>query len=156
MKWKDVVLAYPANCSLEISERYALFPQDEDPAPPIAWPQQYPHSDQRGVYLILSKAEDPLSIGGTECPFYIGKASKQRLGNRLGVYFGTDRKTKGCRIKHPVSVGKGWSERPAYIVTIAVPEDMGDEASKLEKYLIDKLQPRDNIVGILRGKKKAA
>ncbi len=59
MKWRDVVSAYPAKGSLEISERYALFPEDEDQAPLIAWPQQYPHSDKRGVYL------DPVESGGS-------------------------------------------------------------------------------------------
>jgi excinuclease UvrABC nuclease subunit len=146
MNWKDAVLAYPTKCSLEISERYALFPEDESPSLGAAWPDQYPNSEGRGVYLILSKAEVPL---------YIGKAVKQRLGNRLGVYFGTDRKTKGCLVRHPIAVGKGWSERPTYIVTVAVPNDLGDEATRLETYLIEKLQPSDNIVGILRDKEAA-
>jgi hypothetical protein len=63
MKWKDAVLEYAAKCSLEISEHYALFPEGEDLGIGAAWPQQYPNSERRGVYLILSKAELPLYIG---------------------------------------------------------------------------------------------
>jgi hypothetical protein len=140
MKWKEVVLAYPAKCTLEISEPYALFSEGEVPIGSI-WPSQYPHSERRGVYLIFSKAEVLL---------YVGKAAKQQIGNRLGTYFSADRETGACRVKHPVGLADGWTERPTYIVTIAVPDAMGDEASKLEEYLIKQLQPCDNTVGILR------
>src|SRR5437879_28854 len=116
MTWRDAIQAYPARCALEVSEHYGLFP-DETGAlcANRSWPTQYPNSERRGVYLILSK---------TDIPLYVGKAAKQGIGKRLGVYFGTDRKTKCCRLKHPVAPAdleddrekfNGWTERPAYI-----------------------------------------
>jgi hypothetical protein len=147
MTWREAVLAYQ-RCPLQINGHYALFPDETGTIPAEScWPQQYPNSDRKGVYLILSK---------TDVPLYIGKAAKQGIGKRLGVYFGTDRKTKGCRVKHPVAPAdwkgsehfSGWCQRPAYIVTVAVADDKGNEASNLETYLIEQLQPCCNTVGI--------
>lgn len=151
MTWREAVRAYQ-RCPLEPSGHYALFP-DGTGAIPVehSWPKQYLNSERRGVYLILSK---------TDVPLYVGKAAKQAIGKRLGRYFGTDRKTNGCRVKHLVAPAdwqgsehfSGWCQRPAYIVTVPVPDDMGEEASQLETYLIEQLQPCCNTVGIRKHK----
>lgn len=146
MTWKDAILTF--STSLRHSEHYALFGNDSGSIlTGSCWPKKYPNSDRKGIYLILSKADVPL---------YIGMTAKQRIGNRLGKYFGTDSKTKGCRVKAPIApVGwkgsghfPGWCQCPTYIVTVAVPDNEGDTASALEKFLIDRLQPCCNVVGI--------
>ena len=69
------------------------------------------------------------------------------IGRRLSTYFGMNRKTKGCEILQP----DGWGgRRPAYVLTLAVPEGMSFEASALEEYLIDRLSPPCNTRGVRR------
>ncbi len=55
MKWKDAVLEYPAKCSLEISERYALFPEGEDLGIGAAWPQSSIRTANEGVSISSSR-----------------------------------------------------------------------------------------------------
>jgi excinuclease UvrABC nuclease subunit len=119
----------------EVSCVYGLFPKDAGEFAEVKsrWPESYPHSDRRGVYLIFGKSGRLL---------YVGKASQQPIGTRLGSYFHSDG-NKGCRIAHP-----DWSETPAYVVTIAVPDDRWHEASSLEEYLIVALKPCDNSRGL--------
>lgn len=62
MKWKDAVLEYRRSAPLRLVSVTPCFP-GEDLGIGAAWPQQYPNSKRRGVYLILSKAELPLYIG---------------------------------------------------------------------------------------------
>jgi hypothetical protein len=93
-----------------------------------------PNATRAGVYLFLDQAQQLL---------YVGKASwKRTLGGRLYNYFRTEA-DGGCRIRH-----EGWSSRPKYVLTVAVPEDMPFEAPALEEYLVAKLKPLDNTVGI--------
>uniref|UniRef100_UPI001BE3D448 hypothetical protein n=2 Tax=Vibrio anguillarum TaxID=55601 RepID=UPI001BE3D448 len=76
---------------------------------------------------------------------YIGKASWQQLGYRLGSYFrySIDRKS-GIPKKNDV-----WSKPPTHLITWAVPDELFFEASALEEYLIFKLGSLlpDNVLG---------
>ena len=95
------------------------------------WPEEWEHADRCGVYLILDVSMRLL---------YVGKASMgNQLWNRLGTYFGGRGK---CKIKHDQ-----WSDRPEFVVTVAVPEESTWEAPALEEFLIGKLQPVDNVRG---------
>ena len=112
--------------ALEISELYALFPE-EDETPPLAqshWNVQWPNSESNGVYAVFSKfTNDKKDLQ------YIGKASSpgMRLGHRLGAHFGG--KKEACTIKVPTR----WvAQRLRYIVTIPVPADEPFIAAALE------------------------
>jgi hypothetical protein len=122
---------------LEVSPIYGLYPETLDTAitAELVWPQPYPHADRNGVYLIFGEGGHLL---------YVGKASmRHSLGHRLGHYFCYDKPARACRIIHD-----GWSRPPRYIVTIAVPKEMGFEAAALEEFLIDRLNPSDNRKGV--------
>lgn len=122
-------------CEFRVSGVYGLFPEEENEVFRVdsRWPATYPNSDRRGIYLIFGKTGRLL---------YIGKASQQAIGSRLGTYF-QYAENKGCRIMH-----SGWSETPAYVVTIAVPDERWYEASSLEEYLIVALKPCDNSTSL--------
>jgi hypothetical protein len=123
--------------ALTVGGLYALFP-DEAENVDVAhqWDDSWPNSDEAGVYLIF---------GANGRLLYIGKASMNHyIGGRLSNHFGRDKLTKGCRVFHQ----DGWSERPMYIATVAVPHHMKFEASALEEYLIEHLRPSDNLRGI--------
>jgi hypothetical protein len=118
---------------LELRGLYALFP-DDDPYDAVEsrWNDEYPNADRKGVYLIF---------GRTGTLLYVGKASLgSSIGGRLGTHFAG---TKQCRL-----LSADWTERPAYVATIAVPPDMSFEAPALEEYLIRSLSPRDNRLGL--------
>jgi hypothetical protein len=118
---------------LELSGIYALFPEDAlGDFVESRWNEPYPYADRKGIYLIFGKSGMLL---------YVGKASMgATLGGRLGTYFAGK---KECRL-----LVTEWTERPAYIATIAVPQGMGFEAPALEEYLIKTLKPCDNNLGI--------
>ena len=123
----------PGLPALELSGLYALFPEEglTDLAE-SRWNEPYPYADRKGVYLIFGK---------TGMLLYIGKASMAAtLGGRLGTYFAGK---KECRL-----LFTDWTERPDYVVTIAVPQGMSFEAPLLEEYLIKSLKPCDNNLGI--------
>jgi hypothetical protein len=76
---------------------------------------------------------------------YLGKASLQDLGYRVGSYFvySKDRQSAIPRNGHT------WSKPPTSIVTWAVPRDLFFEASALEEFLIFNLKEQlpDNTIG---------
>ena len=71
---------------------------------------------------------------------YVGKASMGNcLWNRLGAYFGG---RDECRVKHDA-----WKRPPQFVVTVAVPKSSTWEAPALEEFLIQRLDPIDNVRG---------
>ena len=114
---------------------YGLLAEQDDPsgfAMDARWPSEYPHGKRRGVYLMYSRSGRPL---------YVGKASQEPIGARLECYFRTDA-NGAC-----IAIGN-WTEPPAYLLTVAVPDEFWFEASALEEYLIWILKPCDNIRGV--------
>jgi hypothetical protein len=101
----------------------------------IFWPETWPNNDDNGVYAIFSHDE----------VLYIGKASLQILGYRLGSYFlYSDDKNHAITKKHHY-----WSKPPTSVVTWAVPKEYFYEASALEEFLIFNLKTElpDNSTG---------
>jgi hypothetical protein len=121
----------------ELSGLYALFPERGELPSDIErrWPAQWEQSDKTGVYFIFA---------GDGQLLYVGKA--WHLGSRLGHYFDYD-ENKRCRLLC------SWSRDPAYVATIAVPQDMSWEAAGLEEYFIQVLRPKptDNVLGLREG-----
>lgn len=99
------------------------------------WPNTYPLADNYGVYAVF----------GVMGLLYIGKASFQKIGNRLSSYFRYAENKKDC-ITNPQHT---WSAPPTHIVVWAVPDDMPFEASALEEFLIGSLKGNlpDNRIG---------
>ena len=118
---------HPGCPSFDISQKYDLFPSKNiDGNSGMGWPEEYPYADRQGVYLICNKNKQVL---------YIGKASlTHTLGARLGHYFKYAPGRKSCC----VNKDHVWSNKPRYLVTVAVPCDMAFEAPALEEYLITK------------------
>jgi hypothetical protein len=121
---------------LRLSGLYSLFPDKVQTADAEQrWNDQWPHSDDAGVYFIF---------GGSGLLLYVGKASmSHRIGNRLSFYFGSDNANKKCTVVHEGQ----WYERPMYVAAVAVPPNVEFEAAALEEYLIAALDPRDNVNG---------
>lgn len=116
---------------LRIGDLYDLFPKSSRPplVPcSLSWPQTWANSDDTGVYAFL---DEQLRL------LYIGTA--RVLGARLGAYCAYE-VDDTCRLKHD-----GWTTKPRYVLTVAVPEEMPWEAAALEVYLIRTLDPRDNV-----------
>jgi hypothetical protein len=128
---------HPDQLPLTISGLYDLFPGQPTPASALTerrWPQTWPNADGRGVYLVF---DHELSLR------YIGKASmRSSIGARLGTYFGYA-EDRSCKILHT-----GWRVQPRFLVTVAVPDETPWEAPAIEEYLIKRLQPPDNSVGM--------
>lgn len=121
--------------ALNVSDYYALFPDSAREDIPISgrWNSDpYPYQDRRGVYLIFDEDLDLMYIGKTDSNF----------GSRLYNYF---KGTGSCRVVH-----SGWSKTPYYVITIPIEKSRSHIVSPLalEEYLIDRLQPYDNIIGI--------
>ena len=131
------VYRHPALPKLSLSGLYALFPGEDKVAPngiEINWPAEWPNVSQKGVYFVFGSGGRLL---------YIGKASMNgTLGARLNAYFKIEKTTGMCQVIQP-----SWTEKPMYIATLPVPEDMGFEAAALEEYLIRELKPPDNTRG---------
>lgn len=118
------------------SEIYSLFAnKSKVPDAKLFWPDTWPNCSERGVYAIFSDHE----------LLYIGKASLQDLGYRVGSYFVYSQDRQSAVPKS----GHTWSKPPTSIVTWAVPEDLFFEASALEEFLIFNLKNQlpDNTVG---------
>ncbi|MGD9852470.1 MAG: GIY-YIG nuclease family protein [Nitrospirales bacterium] len=97
-----------------------------------AWPDQWPNSDQPGVYLILNEKLELL---------YVGKASMRNvMGVRLSSYFNGS-------AKGPCKICPGWQGEPRYLFTIGMPKETSFEAAALEEYLIRELSPPENVRG---------
>lgn len=99
------------------------------------WPNTYPHADRYGVYAIF----------GVTGLLYIGKASFQKVGNRLSSYFRYAKNKQDC-VTNPQHT---WSAPPTHVVVWAVPDEMPFEASALEEFLIWSLKGTlpDNRIG---------
>jgi hypothetical protein len=109
---------------LLVSEPYMLSPSSDQPEHALCWPREFPTSKRVGVYAIFGQADNVL---------YVGRS--WLMGRRLCDYFGGGTKP---------DLSMNWSEPPAFIVTVAVPEKMEWEAAGLEEFLIDELDPPDN------------
>lgn len=126
---------HPGLPPLELKGMYALFPEEGAmDSVESQWGEPYPNADRMGVYLVF---------GQTGTLIYVGKASLgTTIGGRLGTYFAGK---KECRL-----LTTDWAERPAYIATIAVPPDSSFEAAALAEYIIERLRPVDNELGLPR------
>jgi hypothetical protein len=117
---------------IDPGDLYSLNP-DEDPTKP-SWPDEWPFANRPGIYAIVSNGR----------VLYVGKASQQSIGRRLGSYFqyGPNRT---CRLKSK----HVWTASPTHVAIWAVPEETFFEASALEEFLIGRLKARlpDNSVG---------
>ena len=118
------------------SEIYSLFTDKiKVPNAKLYWPETWPNCSERGVYAIFSDND----------VLYIGKASLQDLGYRIGSYFvySSDRQSAVPKKGHT------WSAPPTSIVTWVVPKELFFEASALEEFLIFNLKNLlpDNTVG---------
>ena len=99
------------------------------------WENEWPNGDKAGVYIFFDNNLDVI---------YVGKASMNNtLSTRLYSYFRYNKKTGACKIKH-----NDWTTNPRYVLTVAVPTNMSFEAPAIEEYLICKMQPKDNTIGI--------
>jgi hypothetical protein len=123
--------------SLELSGLYALFPENYETLPKSVmgrWPvDNWPNGDKAGVYIFLDPKLNVL---------YIGKSSS--LGDRLSAYFRYSGDQNRCRIPDE----HGWNVKPEFVVTIGIPAKTAFESSALEEYLISRLQPPENTIGI--------
>jgi len=127
---------------LERSKIYVLFPDSKkDNDIELKWPDTWPNSERHGIYLIMGEHFRIL---------YIGKASMEKLGCRLGSYFKYGEDNKSCKV-----VGE-WSQQPKYVLTIAVPNDIENkydmpfEAAALEEFLLKEFKGKlpDNTIGM--------
>jgi hypothetical protein len=103
--------------------------------PTLFWPDVWDNNDRKGIYGIFHH----------RTLLYIGKASQQTLGHRLGDYFryGSEKYICVTNPKHT------WSKEPTHVITWAVPDEMFFEASALEEFLIYELSELvcDNTLG---------
>lgn len=114
-----------------ISDIYNLFPEDDSRNSKYSWPNTWPNNGLPGVYFIF---DENLTL------LYIGKA--KNLGSRLSSYFMYE-SDRSCRVKQT-----GWRVKPHFLVTASVEKFF--EAPSLEEYLIEKLQPSHNSIGVRR------
>lgn len=125
---------HPKLKPLAVSDLYALFP-DELSVPHTGpkWPDPWPNADGPGVYLVFARNMELV---------YVGKSTSS-LNVRVSSYFRYSRDgTRRCELKWE------WRHTPCYIAIIAVDKDKFFEASALEEYLIDRMQPLENQRGI--------
>ena len=132
---------HPKLPPLGLSGLYALFPEKYKKLPKevtARWPDDdWPNGDKPGVYIFL---DSKLSV------LYIGKTTMwSSLKQRLGAYFRySDKVQKRCRIPKE----HGWNIQPEFVVTIGVPRRTAFEASAIEEYLINRLRPSENTIGM--------
>lgn len=123
---------------LQIGDLYDLSPEKGrvNKHAKLNWEDdEWPNGDKAGVYIFFDNNLDII---------YIGKASMNNtLSARLYSYFRYNKKTESCKIKH-----NGWRNKPRYVLTIAVPDEMSFEAPAIEEYPIQEMQPKDNTIGI--------
>lgn len=113
---------------LEVTEPFDLFPENSEKYS-IA-NNSWPGNHRAGAYLILNPEFEVIYIGQSDS-----------LGRRFSQYF----KSCGgkCEIIHPHS----WNGLPRYIVSVVVPKKEQHIRLSLEEYLIQGLDPIDNIRG---------
>lgn len=105
------------------------------------WPHKeipYPHCDRPGVYAIFNEKKEVL---------YIGKASNSSsIGGRLSSYFRNKKSNpRICELKHHPD---SWHGTPRFIMAAAVHKSY--QAPSLEEYLIRKMDPPANVIGLKR------
>ena len=126
---RSLVSAYNLKYNTEfvLEEVYTLWP-DKDGEYGIK-EYSWPGNQKAGVYLILDELDNII---------YVGQSSS--LGRRFYHYFkGSD---GVCTYREG-----SWSATPKAIVAIVAPDDARYERLSLEEYLIERLQPVDNIRG---------
>jgi len=120
---------------LALSSLYALFPEKYKTLPKGVkgcWPDDaWPNGDKAGVYIFFDSKLNVIYIGETSI-----------LNDRLGVYFCYG-DLKRCKIRHD-----SWEVKPEFVVTIGIPAKTAFESAALERYLISRLQPSQNTIGI--------
>jgi len=125
--------------SFEIAAPYDLFPEKGGGVFVCEnrWPKSWKHPLRAGVYAFFS--EDAALL-------YVGRASfRSSISARLATYCGyQEGPERLCKLSNR------WNQLPRYVVTVAVPDQTKFEASALEEYLISKLQPPENSVGLER------
>jgi|SRR5690606_33756384 len=129
----------PALTPFEIAAPYDLFPERGAGSFSCQrqWPNSWLHPMRAGVYAFFS--EDAKLL-------YIGKASfRSSISARLATYCGYQEGPGS-----PCKLSNHWKGSPRYVVIVAVPEETRFEASALEEFLISKLQPPENSVGLDR------
>lgn len=92
----------------------------------------YPGYDRPGVYVMLNEAYEVL---------YVGKSSAG-LGGRLGNYFKRGKSRREGMAKWPEF------DPVRYLVTLKLPKRRFFEAPSIEEFLIWKLQPPLNTLGV--------
>ena len=115
------------NTNFVLEKKYKLFPSEDGEygIKEYSWPG----NQKAGVYLILDELDNII---------YVGQSSS--LGRRFYHYFkGSD---GVCTYREG-----SWSATPKAIVAIVAPDDARYERLSLEEYLIERLQPADNIRG---------
>ncbi|WP_227421945.1 GIY-YIG nuclease family protein [Pacificispira spongiicola] len=96
--------------------------------------QTWPNNGRPGCYAIFDRDLKLL---------YIGKTIN--FGKRLGEHFKVD-PTDPTRKRGLPKTTEAWSPKAHYVLTVAL--DHAYEAPSLEEYLIEKLQPCGNRMGI--------
>lgn len=117
------MMRHPELPEYEFSEIYSLYPKAEE----FGWPMCWPHNQKSGIYFILDKDKKLI---------YIGESN--RIGNRLSSYFRYD-DDKKCFARHT------WVRTPYFLFTLAVPDNYSFERLSLEAFLINNLNPENNI-----------
>ena len=121
--------------AIEMRGFYDLYPGTDDADCEYRWPNAWPDVQSPGVYFIFDVNMQVL---------YIGKASMNNpLGSRLGTYFKFG-PNKSCVVQKR----EYWKGVPRFVSVIAMKPEFRFQAPALEEYLIGKLQPIDNDVGI--------
>jgi hypothetical protein len=121
---------------LTLSGIYSLDPNSGSKSESdLVWPGTWPNAGSHGVYFIFGPKMELLYVGEASGP-------TSSIGRRLSSYFPDSMDMSKSR------AGDGrWSMNPTFVVTVAVDVNGGDEAPELERYLISRLQPLDNIQG---------
>lgn len=116
---------------------YDLFPDVSDSIfdQVTRWPNPWPLPSRAGVYAFLDQQMTILHVG--KAPF------RNSLAAHLSSY---------CRYepgrRSSCKLHQAWKNSPKYIVIVAVPQSSRFEAAALEEFLISKIQPIENSVGI--------
>ncbi len=118
---------------IEVSEPYALVPEEAPAEFRLRWPNdEWPHSKRSGIYVVFSSDGEIM---------YVRQALL--LGRRLAKHF-----RKGTSGECISPEGYDWgNKRPAYVITAAVPENRPYEMGCLEGFLIWKFPDSLNIRG---------
>lgn len=102
-----------------------------NPLAPVNTMEMWQNADKKGVYFLFD-SDSRLQ--------YIGKASfNSSIGYRIGTRFSS----KDCRC-----LDDRFSS-VSMLATIALPDERAFEAAAIEEYLISRLQPPLNSVGII-------